>query len=68
MSDRCAVASSSDWPPDRKAMPGTALGTVGFSTRIVFSATSSRDALRAPLPSITMFGFRIMPSRRTRAS
>ena len=49
-------------------MPGTAAGTVAFSTRSVFSATSSRDALRAALPSITMFGFSTMPSRLTRAS
>src|SRR3954468_19061939 len=35
IADRCAVASSSDWPPDRKAMPGTADGTQSFRTRTV---------------------------------
>ena len=68
MVDRCAVASSSDWPPDRKAMPGTATGTLALSTRSVRSATSSREALRAFLPSMTMLGFSTMPSRLTRAS
>ena len=35
MASRCAVASSSDWPPERKAMPGTADGTQSFSTLTV---------------------------------
>src|SRR5260221_270665 len=41
IAERCAVASTSDWPPDRKAMPGTAPGTQRLSTLIVRSATSS---------------------------
>ena len=31
MACKCSVASSSDWPPDRNAMPGTAPGTPGAS-------------------------------------
>ena len=49
-------------------MPGTAAGTVRFSTLMVRSATSSTDALRAFLPSITMLGFSIMPSSLTRGA
>src|SRR5437868_277765 len=33
MAERCAVASMSDWPADRKAMPGTAEGTSCFRSR-----------------------------------
>src|SRR5690348_10549057 len=55
IASRCAVASSSDWPPDRNAMPGTVAGTVALSTCTVFSATSSTEArLCAFLPEITM--------------
>ena len=53
----CAVASSSDWPPERKAMPGTAGGTQRFRTFRVFSATSSRLACLAHfLPEIDHVG------------
>ena len=45
---RCAVASSSDCPPDRNAMPGTADGTQCFSTFTVRSATSSTPAACRP--------------------
>ena len=41
MAERCAVAASSDWPPERNTMPGCAPGTVRLSTRTVRSATSS---------------------------
>ena len=30
MASRCAVACSSDWPPERKAMPGTGDGDATF--------------------------------------
>ncbi len=59
MAERCAVASSGVWPPERKAMPGTAEGTVSFNTLTVYSATCSTDALRTFLPSMTMLGFSI---------
>src|SRR5882724_11412024 len=69
MALRCAVASSSDCPPDRNAMPGTAAGTQLLSRRMVFSATSSTPAcLPDLLPEIAMFGFRIMPSSATRCT
>src|SRR6516165_8568773 len=44
IASRCAVASSSDCPPDKNAMPGTAAGTQSLSMRTVFSATSAIDA------------------------
>ena len=63
-----AVASTSDWPPERKAMPGTAAGTHSFSTLTVFCATSSADACFADfLPGTTMFGLSTVPSSFTRA-
>src|SRR5216117_4210150 len=45
MAFRCAVAASSDWPPERNTMPGCAAGTVRFSTRTVRS-----DLVDAGLP------------------
>ena len=44
IASRCAVASSSLWPPERNTMPGTAAGTRRGSTATVASATSSTDA------------------------
>ena len=35
----CCVASSSDWPPDRKVMPAIVGGTVSFITSSVYLAT-----------------------------
>ena len=53
------MASSSLWPPDRKAMPATAAGTVRLSTRTVRAATSSTGACFAHfLPEITIDGFK----------
>ena len=50
-------------------MPGTAAGTQAFSSRMVFSATSSTDACFAHfLPEIAMFGFSTMPSSATRCT
>ena len=70
MASRWAVASSSLWPPDRKAMPGTAAGAQSFSTVSVRSATSSTDACSPAVlaPGTTMFGFSTMPSSATRCS
>src|SRR5262249_61508612 len=57
MASRWAVASSSDWPPDRNAMPGTVAGTQALSTFTVFSATSSTDArFEDFFPALTMLG------------
>ena len=63
---RCAVAASSDWPPERNTMPGCAAGTVRLSTRTVRSATSSTPAWRElSLPDTTMLVFRIKCSIET---
>src|SRR4051812_2219288 len=43
IADRWAVASSSDWPPDRKAMPGTEAGTQFLRIFTVAAATSSTE-------------------------
>ena len=40
-----AEASSADWPPDKKAIPGTAAGTVRHRLFIVMLATSSTLSL-----------------------
>jgi hypothetical protein len=62
-----AEASSPDWPPDKKAIPGTAAGTVRKRRLTVASATSSTVTwLGQANPGSTMFGFRIMPSSITR--
>src|SRR5678816_3596950 len=66
---RCAVASSSLWPPERNTTPGTAAGTVRRRLRTVASATSWTPACRGQLlPETTMFGLRSIPSRDTRWS
>src|ERR671919_942080 len=63
---KCAVAASSDCPPERNTMPGCAAGTVRLSTRTVRSATSSTPAWRALLlPETTMLVFRIRCSTET---
>ena len=54
---RCAVATRSAWPPDKKTMPGTAAGTWRRKQRSVAAATSITEAwLAHSLPDITMFG------------
>ena len=55
MASRCAVASSSDWPPERNAMPGTAAGTQALSTlhrllRHFFDAGALRRLLAGRSP------------------
>ena len=66
MALRCAVAATSDWPPDRNTTPGCAAGTVRLSTRRVRSATSSTGAWRAwCLPETTMLLFKIRNSEKT---
>src|SRR5579863_203440 len=69
MASRRAVASSSLWPPERKATPGTAGGTHAFSTASVRLATVSTEHVwPLVLPQTTMFGFSTMPSSATRCS
>ena len=59
-------ASSSDMPPERNVMPGTAGGTVRESVRTVRTATSVMSALVPQAsPERTMLGLRSVPSRRT---
>jgi hypothetical protein len=66
IAERCAVASASDCPPERKAMPGTAGGTVALSAFTVFAATSSTLAVVPDFwPGTTMFGLSTMPSSMT---
>jgi hypothetical protein len=66
---RFSLACWSDWPPERKTIPGTAAGTCSRKQRIVHSATSSALACVAePLPEMTMFGFSSIPRRSTRCS
>ena len=61
---RFSLACSSDWPPERKTIPGTAAGTVSRKHLSVQSATSSALAWVAqPLPEMTMFGFSRIPSQ-----
>src|SRR5262249_56936635 len=67
IASRCAVASSSDCPPDKNAMPGTAPGTQCLSMRKVFSATSATEArLGDFFPGTAILGLSTMPSRATR--
>ena len=64
LSDR--EASSSDMPPDRKVMPGTAGGTVCCSTRVVARPISAAVDLGVKSePARTMLGFKRVPSRST---
>jgi hypothetical protein len=62
MKERERDASSSDMPPDKKVMPGTAGGTVCCSTRTVARAISWGGAgLAHSLPLRTMFGLSRVP-------
>jgi len=70
MASRCAVASSSDCPPDRKAMPGNRRGNAilqqpnGFFLRDLFNA---QPASHSSCPAPPCWGFRTMPSQRDAA-
>jgi len=48
------VASSSDWPPDRKAMPGTAAGTHSLSSAGLLRDFLDGSALRRLLAGMVM--------------
>src|SRR6185503_3324137 len=66
MALRCAVADSSDWPPERNTTPGCEAGTVRFRTRTVRSATSSTPACFGLfLPETHMLALRITYSGST---
>merc|ERR1719343_199324 len=63
---RFSVAWISDWPPERKNMPGTAGGTTRFSAPRVYSATVFGSAVLPDCaPGVTMDGFRYTASRHT---
>merc|ERR1719171_2444997 len=66
MALRLRVDSSSDWPPDRNMIPGTAGGTLLLSILGVYSAMVSGEHL-VPLsaPGATMDGLSRIPSKRT---
>merc|ERR1719171_3397542 len=66
MALRLRVDSSSDWPPDRNMIPGTAGGTLLLSILRVYSAMVSGEHL-VPLsaPGVTMDGLSRIPSKRT---
>jgi hypothetical protein len=62
-------ASSSDWPPERKKMPGTAGRTVRLRHFNVNSDTSFGPVLFLDyFPLVTMLGFSTMPSKQTPSS
>ena len=66
ISSRFLVASCSVWPPDKKAMPGTSLGTFFFRQSKVFFAISSDEALFLQVdPEITILGFKTVPFKET---
>merc|ERR1719296_429084 len=63
---RFSVAWISDWPPDRKKMPGTAGGTTRFRAPSVYSATVLGSAVLPDCaPGVTMEGFRYTASSIT---
>ena len=66
MALKLTEASSSDWPPDRNTMPGTAAGTVLLKAVTVARATCSGDAFLAHFcPGVTILGLRSVPSKYT---
>merc|ERR550537_324743 len=59
----CCVASSSDWPPDKKVMPAIVGGTVSFITSSVYFATFSAGSFfGASAPGTIIAGLKSMPS------
>ena len=63
MEFKCAVASSSDCPPDKNAIPGIAAGTLLRKHCTVADATSSTLARSfASYPDKTILGFKIISS------
>src|SRR5664279_4377719 len=66
MAFKRAEASSLGWPPDKKAIPGTAAGTARKRHLTVASATASTASCLGQVnPGSTMLGFRIIPSSVT---
>ena len=60
------MASNSVWPPDKKAIPGTSLGTEFLRHSSVLFETSSLDILSFDwVPDNIIFGFKIIPERST---
>ena len=59
-----SVASISDWPPDKKVIPGTSFGTDFLRHSSVLKETSSLEILFFDLfPARIIFGFKIIPVR-----
>ena len=59
-----SVASTSDWPPDKKAIPGTSVGTEFFRHSSVLLETSSLEILFFELlPAKIIFGFKMIPDK-----
>ena len=59
---RFSVASISDCPPDKKAIPGTSLGTEFLRQSKVNFATSSFEIISLDLfPASIILGFKIIP-------
>ena len=57
-----SVASTSVCPPDKKAIPGTSVGTFSFKHFRVSFATSSLDIfLSEVVPAKIILGFKIIP-------
>jgi len=63
-----SLSSSRVVSPERKKMPGLALGTLRFSAVTVAAATVSGDALGPVRPFLTMLGLSTAPSRYTLCS
>lgn len=63
MSFRFREASSSDWPPERKHIPGSAGTIVRDRVLTVYHAISGDDFLSGQdAPGVTMLGLRRVPS------
>ena len=63
---RFSVASISDCPPDKKAIPGTSDGTEFLRHSKVNFATSSLEMLSLDLlPARIILGFNMMPFKST---
>jgi len=67
ISSRLCDASSSDYPPDKNMIPGTAGTTVLNMAITVFSPISLAETLAlfgSVLPGVTILGLRSIPSKK----
>lgn len=66
IASKFTLASSSDCPPDKNVIPGTAAGTVRCRAVTVAMAISAGLFFTvADCPEVTIFGLRRVPSRYT---